>query len=233
MKNAKRALLLTLALLILAMPALAAGKLQVDQENVWEIKTDWSHDAYLFAKVANVGDRDITINSGVFEVYDAEGQPITSEDYLDSYVEVLKPGEYTYVSMQGDLEDDAPAPADHSLTVTGKSDNSVETLRLPCTAELRLNETVSWYAADYMYVTITNNTEADVYDISVVAALLDQEGNILYLDDESLYSSCALTAGSSIIYRMEIPDQFKALYEAQGLTPASVDAIAYVNIDKD
>ena len=233
MKNAKRALLLTLALLLLAMPALAAGKLQVDQENVWEIKTDWSRDVYLFAKITNVGDRDIMINSGVFEVYDAEGQPITSEDYLEAYVDSLKPGEYTYVSMDSDLDDDAPALADYSLSVTGKSSASVETLRLPCTVELRLNETLSWYPSDYMYVTITNNTEQDVYDISIVAALLDQDGNILFLDDESLYSNCALTAGSSVVFRMEIRDSFKTLYETLDPSTLSVDAIAYVNIDKD
>ena len=63
MKNAKRALLLSLALLMIALPALAAGKLQTDQENLWEVKTDWSHDAFLFAKVTNVGDRDISISS--------------------------------------------------------------------------------------------------------------------------------------------------------------------------
>lgn len=40
MKNAKRALLLSLALLMIALPALAAGKLQTDQENLWEVKTD-------------------------------------------------------------------------------------------------------------------------------------------------------------------------------------------------
>lgn len=100
MKNAKRALLLSLALLMIALPALAAGKLQTDQENLWEVKTDWSHDAFLFAKVTNVGDRDISISSGVFEAYDAEGQPIASDDYAEAYVKCLKPGEYTYVCIR-------------------------------------------------------------------------------------------------------------------------------------
>ena len=36
-----------------------------------------------------------------------------------------------------------------------------------------------------------------------------------------------------MIFRMDIPEHFKALYEAKGLTPVSVDAIAYVNIEKD
>ena len=220
MKNAKRALLLSLALLMIALPALAAGKLQTDQENLWEVKTDWSHDAFLFAKVTNVGDRDISISSGVFEAYDAEGQPIAS-------------GEYTYVCMYGDIEDETKTAADHMLTLAGKSDSSVDTLRLPCVTELRLNESMGWYTEDYMYVTVTNNTEQTLFDISVVAALLDQEGKILYLEDDNLYDGRALTAGSSMVFRMEIPEEFMALYEAKGMTPVSVDAIAYVNIEKD
>ena len=119
MKNAKRALLLSLALLMIALPALAAGKLQTDQENLWEVKTDWSHDAFLFAKVTNVGDRDISISSGVFEAYDAEGQPIASDDYAEAYVECLKPGEYTYVRMYGEIEDEPKTAADHMLTLAG------------------------------------------------------------------------------------------------------------------
>ena len=233
MKNAKRALLLSLALLMIALPALAAGKLQTDQENLWEVKTDWSHDAYLFAKVTNVGDRDISISSGVFEAYDAEGQPIASDDYAEAYVECLKPGEYTYVRMYGEIEDETKTAADHMLTLAGKSDSSVDTLRLPCVTELRLNESMGWYTEDYMYVTVTNNTEQDLYDISIVAALLDQDGSILYLDEDSLFNDRALTAGSTMIFRMDIPEHFKALYEAKGLTPVSVDAIAYVNIEKD
>ena len=233
MKNAKRTLLLSLALLMIALPALAAGKLQTDQENLWEVKTDWSHEAYLFAKVTNVGDRDISISSGVFEAYDAEGQPIASDDYAEAYVDCLKPGEYTYVRMYGDIEDEAQTAADHMLTLAGKSDSSVDTLRLPCVTELRLNESMGWYTEDYMYVTVTNNTEQDLYDISIVAALLDQDGNILYLDEDSLFNDRALTAGSTMIFRMDIPEHFKALYEAKGLTPVSVDAIAYVNIEKD
>lgn len=233
MKNAKRALLLSLALLMIALPALAAGKLQTDQENLWEVKTDWSHDAFLFTKVTNVGDRDISISSGVFEAYDAEGQPIASDDHAEAYVKCLKPGEYTYVRMYGEIEDETKTAADHMLTLAGKSDSSVDTLRLPCVTELRLNESMGWYTEDYMYVTVTNNTEQTLFDISVVAALLDQEGNILYLEDDNLYDGRALTAGSSMVFRMEIPEEFMALYEAKGMTPVSVDAIAYVNIEKD
>ena len=119
------------------------------------------------------------------------------------------------------------------LTLAGKSDSSVDTLRLPCVTELRLNESMGWYTEDYMYVTVTNNTEQTLFDISVVAALLDQEGNILYLEDDNLYDGRALTTGSSMVFRMEIPAEFMALYEAKGMTPVSVDAIAYVNIEKD
>ena len=62
----------------------------------------------------------------------------------------------------------------------------------------------------------------------MVLALLDAEGNILDIEDENMYDDKALTPGSSMIVRKDISSTFMDYYKANGIVPASVDAIAYV-----
>ena len=64
-------------------------------------------------------------------------------------------------------------------------------------------------------------------------SLLDAEGNILYLDSDSLYSSRALMPGSSIMIRFDIPSSQMDYFAEKKLVPISVDAIAYVIVDAD
>ena len=116
------------------------------------------------------------------------------------------------------------------MTLTGKSDNSAVTKRLPCTSEFKLDVSNGWWENDYMYVTVTNDTAEPIYDIYVVVALLDSEGNILHLEDHCLYD-CAVAPGSTVVIRREIYSQYMEYFEANGLVPASTDAIAYYEVE--
>lgn len=209
-------------------PAFAAGKLSVVKENYYTV-AGYSTYGYLFAKVENVGDKPIKLNAGVLEIYDANGDALTSSDYVYNCARYLQPGEYTYAQMYAQLEDGA-TPADYMVTFTGKSDSDYTDVRLPVTTDLKLNVEDGWWIHNYMYATVTNNTDADVYGINVVLALLDAEGNILYMDADSLYSERALTPGSSMIIRKDIPSAFIEHFTANGIVPASVDAFAYVEV---
>ena len=209
--------------------ALAAGKLEVTHENLM-LLDEYGFEGYVFARVDNTGDKPIKINAGVMELYNADGDAITSSDYLYTYgSEQLNPGEYTYVRLSAsDSEVKAADVADHLLTITGKSDKNYVASRFPATTDLALNVEEDYYTTNYMYATVTNNTDEPVYDIRVALALLDADGNILYLSEESMYN-VALLPGSSILVREEIPSDFAESFEKNGYTaPASVDAIAYV-----
>jgi len=222
------ALLLVLVLTLSAASALAAGKLNVVQENYHTIPS-YSTYGYAYAKVENSGDKPIEVNAGVLEIYDEAGDAITSADYMDAHAEYLKPGEYTYIEIYAEIEDpENEVPADYMLTLTGKSDNDYTVLRLPCESKLEMGVEDGWWEYNYMYATVTNNTEEPLYDISVVFALTDAEGNILYMDDDYLYSDRALTPGSSMIIRKDISSSFIEYFEANSTTPAAVDALAYV-----
>ncbi len=222
------ALFLCLLLSSVSISALAAGKLSVDQENFHVVSSYWTY-GYAYAKVTNVGDKQIKVNAGVLEIYDESGDAITSSDYLSAYAAYLEPGEYTYVKMYSEIE--SGTARDYMLTLTGKTENSKKTLRLPVDTDLQLNVISGWWTYNYMYATITNNTDKASYNISVVLALLDADGNILHIEDDSLYSDKALAPGSSIIIRKDISSMYMDYFAANGLIPASVDAIAYVNTD--
>ncbi len=228
------ALVLCIALCLTSAAALAAGRLSVTQENFHAVPSYTTY-GYAYAKVENSGDKPIKINAGVLEIYDADGEVITSDDYLSAYAEYLQPGEYTYVSMYEEIEgaEDGVTAADYMLTLTGKSDKDGATLRLPVTTDLQLNVEEGWWVHNYLYATITNNTDEPMYDIGVVMALLDEDGNILYMDSDNLYNDRALMPGSSMIIRKDIPSSFIDYFAANSMTPASVDAVAYVNVDLD
>lgn len=224
----KRKLTLIILLSVIFISALfCAGKLSVLQENFYVIPSWWTT-CYAYAKVENVGDKPIKINAGILEIYDENGDVITSNDYISAYAAFLKPGEYTYVEINTGIDTITKPVGDYMMTLTGKSDNSSVCLRLPCETELKLNVGSSWYPSNYIYAQVTNNTDGPLYGIKVVVALLDSEGNILYLDDSGLYSSTALTPGSSAIFRMSIDDSFIEYFEKNNISIAKVDAIAYM-----
>ena len=223
--------ILALAMMLTAASALAAGKISVDQENL-VVTEGYTTYGYVYAKISNVGDKPVKVNAGVLELYDPNGDVITSSDWLNTYAEYLEPGEYTYAYIYDDVEDTyAPDDiADYLLTVTGKSDTDRSTLRLPVEVDYQENVGDGYWTYDYMYATVTNNTDQPIYDITTVLVLLDADGNILYMTSDSMYSK-AIMPGSSIVIREYVPDNYKDAYTKAGLTPAAVDAIAFINVD--
>ncbi|MBE5804454.1 MAG: hypothetical protein E7316_08080 [Clostridiales bacterium] len=224
------ALVLALALCFTCVSALAAGKLSVTQENTHFI-TSYSNYYYAYAKVENVGDKAIKVNAGVLEVYNADGDAITSSDYISAYARYLEPGEYTYVRAYEDIED-GQTPDDYSLTITGKAEKDYANQRFATETNLELNVDAGWTTRNYMYATVTNTTDDVLYDLSVVLALLDAEGNILYIDSDDLYTERGLTPGSSMVFRKDIPSNYIEYFEANDLVPATVDAIAYIEVEQ-
>ena len=223
-------LMLVFTIVICASPAFAAGKLSVEQENFHVIQSYRVY-GYVYAKVANVGDKPIKINTSLLEVFNEDGDALTSTDYYSDYAEYLQPDEYTYICMYDEIEDvEASDVDDYMLTVTGKADTDYISYRFPCTSSYEPNVTEGYYTYNYMYATVTNDTEEPVYNISVVLVLLDAEGNILYMEDDGMYSDKAIMPGSSITVRKDVSSSFIEYFEKIGAKPTSVDAIAYVNI---
>lgn len=228
----KKAICISISLLLVLLTscAFAAGKLSTTQENFWVI-SGWTTYAYAYAKVENVGNKPIKVNAGVLEVYDENGDVITSNDYINAHARYLQPNEYTYATINSrvELAENVGKPDDYMMTITGKTDDSGTTIRLPVEGKLSLDEGNGWSKRDYVYATVTNNTEEIAYGISVVFAVLDSDGNILYVGDDDIYSSRGLTSGSSIVFKMEISSSHLEYFDSKGIKPVSVDVIAYIN----
>ncbi|NLX83639.1 MAG: hypothetical protein GXZ04_07490 [Clostridiales bacterium] len=223
-------LVLVLGLLLAVMPAGADGKLSVEQENFHVIDA-FAVYGFVYAKVANVGDQAIKVSNALMEVMDKDGNAITSTDYFNGHARYLEPGEYTYLRLNEAIEDRPAADVDGcTLTVTGISDGDYKNLRLPVVCEYKENVQVDWNTRNIMYATVTNNTEDIIYDLGVVLALLDAQGNILYMDSSYMGSDKGLLPGSSIIVREYVDNLFITVFESKGLVPASVDAIAYAEV---
>ena len=230
----KKALALVLALVFVlcTVPALAVGKLDITQSNCYIIE-GYSNYAYGFIKVVNSGDKPMQVKSGVFEVYDADGNALCSESYPSRYAEYLQPGEYTYCYAYERLEEGKGAADcdDYMFDVSGKSENGKISKRLPVETAWAPGLTIGYSTRDYMIATVTNDTDQPIFDVEIVLVLLDAEGNILYMDSEYMYSSKAIMPGSSIMVRDYVSSDFSEFFEANGIVPAAVDAIAYVDID--
>lgn len=229
-------LFVSLVVLILALyvtPASAAGKLRVEQEN-FHVVDNYGVYGYAYAKLANVGDKPIKVNTGLLEIFNSEGDALTSTDYYSDYAEYLQPDEYTYIKIYDEVENvELSDVDDYMLTVTGKADTGYISRRFPCTTSYEPNVEEGYWTHNYMYATFTNDTEEPVYDIEVVLALLDAEGNILYMDDSNMYSDKGVMPGSSIIVRLDVSSKFIEYFEKNSLEPVSVDAIAYVNVKQE
>ena len=229
--------LLVLMVLVMSctcVSAMAAGKLRVENENFYAIEEYSTIYGYTFARVENVGDKPIMVNACIMEVFDENGEPITSTDSYNSYVRYLNPNEYTYLRMSSKVEGiTTPEGADdYMLTVTGKSKTDYNAYRMPCTTQLEKNVKSGYYTYDYMYATFTNDTDKEIYDVRIVMALLDADDNILYVTGDNLGTTYALMPGSSMTAQFSVDSDFVKMYADKGIDPVRVDAIAYYWVAK-
>lgn len=227
------AIVLSVVLMLAMSSALAAGKVSVVQENFYALN-DYSDYGYVFAKVANVGNKAIKINAGILEIFDGDGDNLTSTDYLNSYASSLEPDEYTYVYIQAKLEDGQLEKVDdYLLTVTGKSDSGIVCKRLTVKDVdfVRNYQTSKYSTNDCGFFTVVNDTEETIWNIRIVYALLDDDDNILYVESDYVDSNKGLTPGSSMQFRETIRSKFVEYYDAHDIVPTKIDVIAYVDAD--
>lgn len=223
----KRIILIALALSLACAPAFAAGKLTVNQERMIALDSYGYVDAEVFAEVENTGDKPVEFSAGLVELFDAEGNTIDSTDYVYCYPAILAPGEkgYIYVSMYPENATAAAEIADYALTVTGKGSSGVTNL-MKTVGTYDANVQDGYWTYNYLTAEIANETEGIVYDIYCVYALKDAEGTLLYVYYTTTYN-VGVPAGGTLFMRTSLPDSMIAYFDANGLIPATVDAIAY------
>ena len=227
------AILISLCLIMAIPTAMAAGKVSVTQENFYALNV-YSDYGYVFAKVTNVGNKAIRINAGILEIFDGDGENLTSTDSLKSFASNLEPDEYTYVYMQTKLEDGQLEKVDdYLLTITGKSDakSSCKRLTVKDVDFVRNYQINKYSTSDCGFFTVVNDTDETVWNIKIVYALLDDNDNILYVESDYMNRNKGLTPGSSIQFREDINSKFVEYYDTHDIIPTKIDVIAYVESD--
>ena len=224
-------LLLTLALALSATSAMAAGKLTVNQET-YVAAEGYSLKSYIFAEVENTGDKNIAFNDCLLEILNADVDPTDNETINRMYPEILAPGEkgyitdYLYPSDASTLDD----IADYSLAVTGKSTKDEAPVRLEAAAEYGVAVSTWDSEAAAVRVTVTNTTEATLYECNMVFGLYDAEGKLLYAASNYAYNT-GLPAGQSMEMLFPIDEELTTKWEADGVKPATTTAFAFVSTD--
>lgn len=208
--------------------ALAAGKLEVANDTAYALPSGDNVYGYLYAQVENTGDKSIEYSDGLFELYDEDGDVLASESYLTCCPKVLQPGEvgylYTTYLRVNDVSSTADV-ADYSVSVTGKGKGNYVTRRFPATA--RVQTVKGSYSTDIdMYVTVTNDTNETVYDLSVVAAIKDDEGKVVYVGSDSTYN-VGIPAGGTIEVCIGVSSGIVDYFGESGFTAQNVECIAY------
>ena len=151
-----------------------------------------------------------------------------------SYASYLQPNEYTYVDMHEEIPAEKKEDvSDYLLTITGKSDSDYISKRLPV-SDLHYEPNVQkgYYTYNYMYATVTNNTEDTIFGLTVLLVLLDEDDNILYMDDVDLSDSTGIMPGNQMQFKLDVNSYFIDYFSKHNIDPTHVDAIAYVNISQ-
>lgn len=210
------ALVLALTICLFSAAALAEGKLTVTEKNL--IEFDGSDVAYFFAKVENTGDDAIGVGTGKLVAFSADDEVLISEDYVSTSpnAAILQPGESLYVREW--LWESALASSDIAdYKFSMGTDDYVAPLKfVPCEATVEMND-------GYIYITLTNDTEETQYGLYLTAALHDAEGNLIFVNDQSV-DNVGIHPGSTVTFRMYIDSDVVEYYANAGIEPAAVDA---------
>lgn len=226
MKHLTSLILALILMLSLAAPALAEGKLHVDTENLLVI-TGYRNYGYCYARVTNTGDEALKLSEGLLEIYDEAGEVLASTDRMIAYPDYILPGESAYIKLNTELTNEQlPLVKDYSLTVSEKSGRAVNVYRLPAVTQYSPNVSAGLRAYNYLSATVTNDTDETVFGAIVVMALLDAQGNVLYLTTDILYEG--ITPGSSVVFREDVGTNYLEYYANNGIEIAGWDTMAYL-----
>lgn len=210
--------------------ALAEGKLTVTSKNVI-IKI--GDDSGIFvAKVENTGDEPIYYDNGKLVIFSADDDILVSKSYIYSSPSniFLKPGEYTYCyDFLWDSTLKNAKIGDIKFSVTSDT-SGYKYEQIPSTAVLELPGN-QLFTYNYVNVTFTNTTDEILYGAYVVAAITDNDNNIVYVDRQN-YESIGIHPGSTVTVKLYIDGDYINYYEINGIILANVESQVFYSTEQ-
>ncbi len=226
----KRFLTLLAALMLLATVALAEGPaITLEEEKLLVVPSygdQWV--AYYVARIKNTGTVAIQLKDGVFQLKDKEGNELISKDWVNVFPAALKPGEEAFVCQQEYLDSGISneTVASHVFDIKASTDVYKTVTLLPATAEIVLPKNPD-YESRTVYATITNNTDRDLYDVTLVFVIKDTEGKLLYVDEVTAYSA-GVVAGGELKIRTDLSSSLDTWLNTEEASIGSIEAFAYI-----
>ena len=160
--------------------AFAEGKLKATEKNLIVYGTE----SYFFAKVENVGDAPIATGNGDLVVFTEDDEILFSTNYVSTLPSdvVLQPGESLFV-RDSEWEDalETNPVTDYKFSISPSNYSADTIIQVPSEATFEYSEEDPY--DNYVYVTLTNTTDAPVSNFYVVAALRDLMGKAVESDE--------------------------------------------------
>lgn len=209
--------------------AFAEGKLKATEKNL----IVYGNGSYFFAKVENVGDAPIATGNGDLVLFTEDDEILLSTNYVSTLPSdvVLEPGESLFV-RDSEWEDalETNPVADYKFSISPSNYSADTIIQVPSEATFEYSEEDIY--DNYVYVTLTNTTDAPVSNFYVVAALRDADGALIYVSNDSLYN-VAVHPGSTVTVQLSIDSDLCSYYAENGVTIASVESMACAIISED
>ncbi len=226
----KRFLTLLAALMLLAAVALADGPaITLEEEKLLVVPSygdQWV--AYYVARIKNTGTVAVKLKDGMFQLKDKDGNVLVSTEWANVYPAVLKPGEESFARQQEYLENIKAKEdvASHVFDIKASTDVYQTVTLLPAVAEIVLPKNPD-YETRTVYATVTNNTDRDLYDVTLVFVLKDAEGKLLYVDEVTAYNA-GIVAGGELKIREDLSTSLDTWLNTEEASIGSIEAFAYI-----
>ncbi len=213
---------------LLCLTAFADADFSITEETLFIYDDD--DDGYFFAKIENTGDAPAYYRTGSLEILDDDGNAFITKNYVGAspYGIYLEPGEFAYVRES--IWDKALLETHVSgYNFAVQTDTwGTKYRQIPCDAEFYYS-TESNYDNE-MFVTFTNESDELLHDISIVAALYDENDELLYVYSTS-YGNIAVHPGGTITIMLDINSTLCKHLNTYELEPVRIVGLVYAEED--
>ena len=230
----KRCLVLSLAFMLLlsAFSACASAEGHISVTDQAFLELEQLGTVYFYARLENDGDAPVSPNYGILKGYTENGDPVIDDSYIFALFgqKPLEPGESTYVkAVFRDVYEDITDYEFTMLSVSGDvGTQNIEEI-IPTETDLGLDvivDSTKRTARSYVEVVVTNDTD-EIWDRTyVVAALYDEDNNLLCIADY-YFSNIEIYPNTAVKLKVQISPNFINYFNAQNATISRSEVSVY------
>lgn len=221
----KKMICALIALMLMLPAAALASDLEITQEAFYVTPFLSYYAGAIYCEVTNTTDRIMEITGGTYELFGADGASIDSGAIYSITPDTIGPGEHAYIYLTKGVKDATSAEYIKSYSVNMVGKTAAEKEREYTITDVRMEASEKRTRGITLSATVVNDTDAPLGDITVVFAVYDADGALLYAAATSTLG-LKLTPGSSGIIETQVDRDIVNALADKGIEPASVVAIA-------